>query len=160
MTSNPELVVFYPQIGPTGNVLTFLLSGGIAGQQYKLTITINTTNSAVRNDVLTISIPSSDECGCEVINPVPAIYNQAPLWGGGYINTAVRLFWGSVPPSNPNAMDQWLDSSDTLWEWMRQTAQTAFWGIISSPNYVMDAPLDGALYSRSLASWCRRLFRR
>ena len=81
VSSNPNLVVAYPQLNATGNVLTFLLSGGIAGQQYQLTITAKYPTApfvtGTRTDVLTISIPSSAG-DCETINPVPAVYNQVP----------------------------------------------------------------------------------
>ena len=152
VSSNPELVVAYPMLNATGNVLSFLLSGGIEGQQYNLSITVQYDHGP-RADTLTINIPSSGECDFAPINPVPAIYNQAPLWGGGYINTAVRLFWGAVAPANPNALDQWFNpTTRILSEWMTD-GQTAFWSVISSPNYVSEAPLDGTLYSRYSQSW-------
>ena len=112
VTSNPALVVAYPALNSTKSVLTFLVSGGIAGQSYALSInTVLAINT--RTDVLTINIPSSGG-ECERINPVPELYTQLPLGDPtqGYVNTGVRYFWGRVPPTNPNVMDQWY-SPDT-----------------------------------------------
>ena len=154
VTSNPQLVVAYPQLNTAGNVLSFLLSGGIAGQQYNLSIliTFGPSGASVRADILTISIPSSSG-DCTQINPVPAIYNQVPLIGGGYVNSAVRYFWGPVAPTNPNVADQWFNiGSGVLYEWVTDGTQY-FWDIISSPNYIVDAPNDGQLYSRYVNGW-------
>ena len=159
ISSNPELVAAYPQVDATGHVLLFLISGGIAGQQYNIAININGT---ARTDTLTINIPSSGECDCEFINPVPAIYNQVPLWGGGYTNTAVRVFWGPEP-SNPNVMDQWFDPVDRrLWEWM--TDGTRFFWIDIGTEGILDGeggggggfpdvPHDNVLYDRRNGAW-------
>ena len=99
VTSNPALVVAYPALNATKSVLTFLVSGGIVGQQYNLSI--NTTldiNSRI--DVLTINVPSSGG-ECERINPVPELYTQLPLGDPtqGYVEIArCAIFWGSAPP--------------------------------------------------------------
>ena len=109
VTSNPALVISYPELNPQGDLLTFLLSGGIVGQQYNLSVnTVADINS--RTDVLTINIPSSSG-DCSFINPVPQIYSQLPVGDPtqGYVNTGVRYFWGAAPPNAPNVMDQWYD---------------------------------------------------
>jgi len=125
VSSNPQLVISLPQIDATGHMLTFLLSGGIAGQQYNITIN---ANSNARVDNLIISIPSFGDQACDVINPVPSIYNQIPLWGGGYVNTAVRLFWGPVAPNAPNALDQWYDTTNNiLCEWITDGTDYFWW---------------------------------
>lgn len=147
VSSNPELVISYAMLDATGQMLSFLVSGGIAGQQYG--ITINANNSE-RIDTLTINIPSSGDC-CDVINPVPAIYNQLPLGGGGYINSAARFFWGVAPPTNPNVMDHWYNTAIRgLFEWV--TDGTSFkWQAISAGAVVIgstppDNPLPGQFW--------------
>lgn len=150
VSSNPELVVSYPQSDAWGR-LTFLVSGGIEGQQYNLSLTVN----GDRTDVLTINIPSSDDCGCGVINPVPTIYNEIPLGEPtqGYANTAVRYFWGSAPPSAPNIMDQWYNpDTQTLYEWATDGTEF-FWQIMMSGDVVSDAPLGTTYYSRYNGYW-------
>jgi hypothetical protein len=154
VTSNPALVVAYPQLSSTGLVLTFLLSGGIAGQQYNLTIDID-TNSGSQSDVLTISIPSFDSCSCDKINPVPTIYSQVPLGEPtqGYANTAVRFFWGNAAPANPNVSDQWYNpSTQIFYEWITDGINM-FWETISSANLITEAPSTGLVYGRYNGNW-------
>ena len=152
VTSNPQLVVSYPQIDPTGDILSFLLSGGIAGQQYNISVTVNPGASA-RTDVLTVSIPSFADCECASINPVPQLYTQVPFASNTYVNTGVRYFWGTQPPPNPNVMDQWYSSdSNTLYEYATDGV-TFFWQTIASTNLVAEAPFSNLLYSRYNGYW-------
>jgi hypothetical protein len=151
VTSNPALIVSYPQLNATGTVLTFLVSGGIAGQQYNLTI-VGNNQLGTRNDVLTVNIPSS-QGECQSINPVPAIYTQVPLGSQGYVNTGVRYFWGRTPPANPNVLDQWYDPTDnSLSEWATDGTEF-FWELITASNLVQEARSDGIIYGRFNANW-------
>jgi hypothetical protein len=153
VSSNPALVVSYPVVNTSQDVLTFLLSGGIVGQQYDLSITTNVDINE-RTDVLTISIPS--QAGdCSQINPVPQIYTQLPLGEPtqGYVNTGVRYFWGAAPPANPNVMDQWYDpDNDTLSEWVTD-GTNFFWETIMSAGLVTDAPATSIIYGRYNNAW-------
>jgi hypothetical protein len=151
VSSNPALVISYPQLNATGTVLTFLVSGGIAGQQYNLTVAANNELGS-RNDALTINVPSS-QGACQTINPVPAIYTQVPLGSQGYTNTAIRYFWGRTPPANPGVMDQWYDpSSKSLSEWATDGVNF-FWELIAAANFVTEARSDGIIYGRFNANW-------
>ena len=148
VSTNPQLIVSYPQVDPTGTALTFLLSGGISGQQYNISIRLTT-----RTDVLTISIPSSGDCACDTINPVPSIYNQLPLNGQGYVNTGVRYFYGVAPPANPNVLDQWFTpTTSTLSEWATDGTKF-FWQTISSDLLVTEAPIGNIIYGRYNGFW-------
>jgi hypothetical protein len=153
VSSNPALVVSYPKVDLAGDIVTFLLSGGIAGQQYKLSLTTNVDINA-RTDVLTVNIPS--QVGdCAIINPVPTIYTQLPLGEPtqGYVNTAVRYFWGSAPPNNPSVMDQWYDPTDqTLSEWATD-GTSYFWQMIMSAGLVSEAPTNNLIYGRYNGVW-------
>jgi hypothetical protein len=155
VTSNPALVVSYPQVNAEQDILTFLVSGGIVGQQYNLTVR-TTIDINQRLDVLTINIPSSADC-CERINPVPTIYSQLPLGDPtqGYVNTGVRYFWGSAPPNAPNVMDQWY-SPDTgvLSEWVTDGTQYR-WQVLMNEGLVEEAPADDILYGRYNGYWVR-----
>jgi hypothetical protein len=152
VSSNPQLVVAYPQLDASAQVLTFLLSGGIEGQQYNVSVNAS-TESGPRTDVLTISIPSSGDCACETINPVPWLYTQLPLGSQGYINSATRFFWGSTPPSNPNVLDQWYNpDSDTLYEWITDGVST-YWETIMSEGLVEEAPISNTNYVRYNGYW-------
>ncbi len=162
-TSNPALVVSYPHLTQQGNILTFLLSGGIVGQQYKLTIK-TVLGSTARNDVLTVNIPSSSG-DCVVINPVPQIYSQIALGDPtqGYVNTAVRFFWGITPPVNPNVMDQWYTPDiQTLYEWITDGTRY-YWSVVMGEGPpgptgpqgpgIAEAPVDNQYYARRNADW-------
>jgi len=153
VSSNPALVVSYPKVDLAGDIVTFLVSGGIAGQQYNINFTTNVDINA-RTDVLTINIPSAAG-DCSQINPVPQIYTQLPLGEPtqGYVNSAVRYFWGAAPPMNPNVMDQWYDpTADTLYEWVTNGTDF-FWQIIMSDNLVPEAPLSSLIYGRYNGAW-------
>jgi hypothetical protein len=151
VTSNPMLTISYVQVDSSGSFLTFLLAGGIVGQQYNLSITANPAAGSPRVDMLTVNIPSNSG----VINPVPSVYNQIPLGVQGYVNTAVRYFYGNRNPTNPGVMDQWFDTaSGTLSEWTTD-GHTFFWQTLASPDLVMDAPVDSSMYSRYNGYWVR-----
>jgi hypothetical protein len=153
VSSNPALVVSYPQLDVAGDILTFLVSGGIVGQQYNISLTTNVDINA-RTDILTINIPSAAG-DCTPINPVPSIYTQLPLGEPtqGYVNSAVRYFWGAAAPMNPNVMDQWYDpTADTLYEWVTNGTDF-FWQIIMSDNLVPEAPLNTIIYGRYNGAW-------
>ena len=119
VSSNPQLVISYVQTDPTGAMLWFLLSGGIPGQQYNISIHIAYGYVAYsRVDTLIVNMPSSGDCSCDIINPVPTIYSQLPLGTQAYVNAGIRYFWGDIPPSNPNVMDQWYNPrTQLLSEW-------------------------------------------
>ena len=146
-SSNPELVISYPQLNPMGNVLTFLLSGGITGQQYNINVRVY-SGSSPWTDVLTVNVPSSGDCTCETINPVPQVYSAIPLNSQGYVNTALRYFYGRMPPANPNLMDYWYDPTvNSLYMWATDGV-TFFWEISSQENLVLEAPASNLMYSR------------
>jgi hypothetical protein len=153
VSSNPALVISYPTLFHPGGLLMFLVSGGISGQSYNISI-FATMNTSSRTDVLAVNIPS--QVGdCAPINPVPQIYTQLPLGEPtqGYVNTAVRYFWGVAPPANPNVMDQWYDPiNDTLYEWATDGVDT-FWQTIMSAGLVSEAPENNILYGRYNGAW-------
>jgi hypothetical protein len=151
VSSNPALVLSYPQLDATKMVLTVLVSGGIAGQQYNVTVATQFYGGS-RQDVLTINIPSS-QGSCETINPVPQLYTQLPLGTQAYINTGTRYFWGAAPPANPMVMDQWFDpTTDTLYE-CTTDGTTFSWTTLASVNLVTEAPTDNTLYGRYNGYW-------
>ena len=130
VSTNPQLVVSFPVLN--NHELAFLLSGGIPGQAYYVTITVH-FGGTTRVDTLFVRMPSSGDCACETFNPVPPIYTQLPLGGSGYVNTAVRMFWGTIPPANPNTLDQWYDTDNQLLsEWITDGTEY-FWSTIASP---------------------------
>jgi hypothetical protein len=153
VSSNPDLVVAYPTLNSTSDLLTFLVSGGIEGQQYNITITAQLSPSGTRNDVLTVNVPSSNACECALINPVPSLYSQLPVGTQAYVNTGTRYFWGNAAPANPNVMDQWYNpSTATLSEWVTD-GTSFFWETMAAAGYVTDAPSNSINYIRYNGHW-------
>lgn len=112
VSSNPELVVSYPQLNATDNVLTFLLSGGIAGQQYNLSIvaqaTYGVTNTLTANGAFTAGyygIPVPPNPGWVVdgmaVTNLTTSQNLGTVQSYGILNIAqeagVFLLWGKHP---------------------------------------------------------------
>ena len=152
VSSNPALVVSFPMLSTSG-VLSFLLSGGIPGQQYSLVITATLTGGGTRQDGIFIDMPSSSGACAPSINPVPDIYTYLPVGTNLYVNTALRFFWGEAPPANPNVGDQWMTPSILrLAEWVTDGTQF-FWEKLSNQDLLHDAPTDGIIYSRYNGFW-------
>jgi hypothetical protein len=152
VSSNPSLIISYPVVDSTGLVVTFLLSGGIAGQQYNIAMLAHLV-SGTRTNTLKVNVPTFAGSVQPPINPVPAIYTQLPLSTDGFINTALRYFWGAAPPNAPSVLDQWYNTTtETLFEWATD-GTSFFWEMIASVNIVMEAPSSGVIYGRYNGHW-------
>lgn len=110
---NPPLVVSNPTIA--SSILTFLISNGLAGVQYTLSIVVQMSDNSIRTDILTINVPSTEEFG--VANPAatPALPfpTQGVVSSDGsiYYNQVPRWFLSGTAPVNPNIMDQWWNTA-------------------------------------------------
>jgi hypothetical protein len=152
--TNPPLYLTDPLLNATGTVLSFLISGGIDGQQYNITIATEQVGSVtIRNDTLTINMPSKSACDAS-IPPVVSL-----LTGNTFVSTNIRYFWGPNPPTGQHVMDEWFDTNNNiLYEWATDGINY-FWeeiGINTSTGtsgYLTDAPSNGILYSRRNANW-------
>ena len=150
--TNPPLFLTDPILNATGTVLSFLVSGGIDGQQYNIIIATEQVGSETpRDDILTINMPSKSACDAS-IPPVVSI-----LAGSTIVATNIRYFWGPIPPTGQHVLDQWFDTNtNVLYEWATDGINY-FWeeiGISSSTTtYITDAPSDDVLYSRRDANW-------
>jgi hypothetical protein len=153
---NPQLVVSNTAISTTGNVLTFLLSGGIAGQQYNLTINSVQLSQQSRSDILTINIPSDDGCGCP---PGGALTSPGPNQLAGATityNDVPRFFVSGLSPSGPNVMDWWYNPTNgSLQEYVETSVNPPAysWHIFNAPSITSDVPVDNKLYARSNQTW-------
>ena len=105
---SPQLVVTRTLL--IANVLTFFVSGGIAGRAYELIIDIIGPNGGVRSDVLTVNVLGDDDCGCVAVSPPPT-YGVVSNDGVVVVNTAPRFFVSSTAPVQAQALDRWFDSS-------------------------------------------------
>ena len=120
--SNPPLTVSNPNTDPGSSILTFLVSNGVPGVSYQLSVSM-TYGEQTRTDILSIEIPASDGCcGTNVSSfplpgapiAIPALDNIAGfLTGEGlvFINTGIRYFVSAVPPQSANILDQWYNST-------------------------------------------------
>ena len=152
VSSNPALIVSFPVLSTAG-VLSFLLSGGIPGQQYSLIITATLTGGVTRQDGIFIDMPSYAGACEPPFNDVPDIYTSLPSGTNSYVNTGIRFFWGEAPPANPNVGDQWYRPSDKqFFEWITDGV-TLFWMATGNVGLVSEAPKDGGIYGRSNGGW-------
>jgi hypothetical protein len=110
---NPPLVLSNPSVA--GSVFTFLVSNGLAGVQYTLSIVMQMSDNSVRTDILTVNVPSTPEFGVTNPTATPALPfpNQGVVSSDGsiYYNQVIRWFLSSTAPVNPNIMDQWWDTA-------------------------------------------------
>lgn len=141
---NPPLVISNPGIDVTDEILTFLLSNGLAGVQYTLKIIMNLVGGTTRTDVITINIPSTGDN----IVPFPAAVPSLPFPNQGvvsadgsiYFNQVPRWFLSSTPPVNPNIMDQWYNTASGIYSQYVTDGVTAQWVINQSlldPNVII-----------------------
>ena len=150
--TNPALYLTDPILNATGTTLSFLVSGGIDGQQYNITIASEQVGSAtVRYDILTINMPSKSACDT-AIPPVVSL-----LGGSTLVATNIRYFWGPNPPTGQHVLDQWFDTTNNiLFEWATDGINF-FWEEIgesaSGGGALTDAPSNNTLYSRRNADW-------
>ena len=150
--SNPALYLTDPILNATGTVLSFLISGGIDGQQYNITIASEVVGSEEpRYDTLTINMPSKSACDTS-IPPVVSL-----LGGSTLVATNIRYFWGPNPPTGQHVLDQWFDTNNNiLYEWATDGINY-FWEEIgestSGSDRLTDAPSDDTLYSRRNGDW-------
>jgi hypothetical protein len=118
--SQPPLTVSSPQVN--GSILTFLLSNGVPGVSYNLSVSIS-YGEQVRTDYISIEVPAEDGCGCgggSIPFPIPGAPILIPpngniagfLTGEGtvFINSGVRYFVSAVAPPSAVILDQWYNS--------------------------------------------------
>jgi hypothetical protein len=121
--SNPLLAVTSSYYNQTENYLDFILSGGIAGQKYVLSISLSGT--ITRIDTITIDVPSIG-CECE---PLSTVHNEANYTTSGgvvYINSAIKFIVSSITPTGVNVLDEWFNpESRVLYKYI--TDGTNFW---------------------------------
>lgn len=141
---NPPLVVSNPGIDVTDTVLTFLLSNGLAGVQYTLSVVMNLVGGGVRTDILTVNIPSTGDniVPFPTANPSIPFPNQGVVSADGsiYFNQVPRWFLSSTAPINPNIMDQWYNTATKVYSQYVTDGVTAAWVINQSlldPNVII-----------------------
>src|SRR5215475_3802216 len=107
----PQLWIEATTLGSPATTLTFMVSGGIGGRQYRLAVDALLNTSEVRTDILNVNIQGED-CGCSIVLP-PAPTNNAVSSDGSIItNTAPRFFVSATPPIGANVLDRWYNTTN------------------------------------------------
>jgi hypothetical protein len=113
--SNPPLAVSSSSYNQTGKYVDFILSGGIEGQEYHLSISI--TGTVARTDTVVIDVPSTADCG--MLAPGLNVATYPAGYGTVYINSAIKYTVSSAQPPGANIKDQWYDpSTSVLYEYI------------------------------------------
>jgi hypothetical protein len=148
--SNPPLIVAYDSINAAQNVLTFLVTGGLTGQQYNISIKLNGT---ARIDTLTVNIPSGASC-CPNCGQLTSSGGSSLPNANPYVNDAPRYTYSATDPIAPNLMDQWWNTTTKqLMEWTTPDGTNFTWTTVVPNNLVLEAPTDGKFYARQNSGW-------
>lgn len=137
--SNPPLTISNPNVNSGSNVLTFLVSYGVPGVAYQLSVNITFGDASVRTDILYVEVPDENGCcgGGGVPYPLPGGPISIPplnniagfLTGEGtvFINTGVRFFVSAVAPQSANILDQWYNTTTKVISEFVTDGGTTFW---------------------------------
>lgn len=99
--SNPPLMVASAVL--VNNVLTFIISEGLPGTTYNLSVITDHGT-----DILTIDVPLEEQCAV-----VGTVINQVPVWGIDniiFVNASPKYNIGPITPSGASVMDQWYNT--------------------------------------------------
>ena len=126
---SPQLAIDTVALSTNNSVLTFYLSGGIAGRSYELAIltTLLSTNE-MRTDILNVNIPG-DDSSCQIVQPVANNGLTSPD-GSVYINTAPRMFVSATPPNGARVMDQWWNTTTLKLYSFIADGTTSYWTLL------------------------------
>lgn len=146
----PQLIISGTTINGTNNVLSFLVSGGLNGVKYLLTITANLSDGSSNTQQLEIVVSGGivTEEGCApygtrlagslpmgvgmggVGPPVPKIFQQGQILNGDgtRFGTTFIVFWvDKNPPLTANILDRWYNLQDGLVYDRVTDGATVFW---------------------------------
>lgn len=122
--SNPPLAVSSSGYNVAGKYLDFIVSGGVEGQAYNLTVSIAGTVN--RSDVITFDVPAA-ECGCGGLSSSPNVAGYPSGTGLVFINSAIKYTVSAAQPSGANIKDQWYDpATGVLYEYITD-GNTVWW---------------------------------
>ena len=154
LQSLPPLVISNPVLQGQMNILTFLVSGGMGGVKYDVSINALLTNGTQRVDVLDIDImPPYEDCGCSSCgyNPcqcgpcegyptnvqVAMLASSESIFGTNF----PQFYVSAKEPTPANLFDKWYNSATGILSDYVSTGVRNYWqpeyssagGVISGP---------------------------
>jgi hypothetical protein len=161
----PQLVISGTTIQADNNIVSFIVSGGLNGVRYVLTISAAMSDGETVNIQyleVVVSAPGSVAVGCgdpalagrvgvSGGPPISNVYQQASLLNGDgtTFGSTFVVFWvSSIAPTTANILDRWYNTQDGLVYERVTDGQSVFWvagaqrgtAYTTSPN----APLSPA----------------
>jgi hypothetical protein len=109
----PNLGISKVTLDATKTLLTFLVSGGIAGRTYDVMVTTILTGGEARSDKLTVNV-YGDTFGCTPLPTPPPLNGEVSGDGSVIVNTAPRFFVSGTIPVGANVLDRWYDTANGL----------------------------------------------
>jgi len=114
--SNPPLAVSSSAYNQAGMYLDFIVSGGVEGQIYNLTVTL--TGTIGRSDVITFDIPLAT-CDCGGVSSSSNVASYPAGTSTTFINSAIRYSVNTAQPQGANIKDQWYNpDTGVLYEYI------------------------------------------
>ena len=124
--SAPPLLISSASV--SGDNVSFIVSDGVMGVTYDITMTATFNNGVVRSDTLEVSVPSSNYSLMQSIANVINVGNAITGFGLVYINSGVRYFVNGTPPQAPNLLDVWYNPiTKTLYMYITDGVSQSWW---------------------------------
>jgi hypothetical protein len=110
-------------------VMTFYLSGGMAGRAYELTITV-ATGKEKRSDILTVQMLDDGRDYPSYARSLPPVDGVVSGDGSVIANSVPRFFLSGTPPVGANVLDRWYDTtSGNIYDYV-SSGNKNFWQLM------------------------------
>lgn len=133
----PQLLVSGGNVQANGEILSFLVSGGVNGVKYVIQIQATLSDAQTVNIqylevvVAAPGVPASN-CGPMMPQPMPIsnVFQQAQILNGDgskFASTFVVFWVSDIAPTTANILDRWYNTSDGLIYDRATDGNTVFW---------------------------------
>jgi hypothetical protein len=127
----PQLWIDESALGSPATSLMFIVSGGISGRAYEITINTKLVDGEIRSDTLNVNV-LGDNCGCSLVSPSPISNGVVSGDGSIIVNQAPRFFISGTPPVGANVLDRWYDTATgNIWDYV-SSGLSSFWALSDS----------------------------
>jgi hypothetical protein len=126
----------------SGEQLQFILSKGVPGVSYEVTISVSYGSEVlIRSDVLLVDMPA-EGCGCgpAIAQPIPPLGingNEGQYLNGQgtvFLNSSPRFFVNAGPPQGAQIMDQWYNVSTGIVSELITDGMNIIWMPLNPPQ--------------------------